>query len=215
MQSFLFLAAYTDTVREDFSLLHLQQKSTCTILEIFPHTIATNFKLNLMATNVNQNFWSAWISTGFFDMKLLGKQSSVLNRFLLTEESWEALKSWHWVESASKRDAGLHLLILCTEALVYESAFEPRDLAKLDCARKGLSSLMTFPTPSNASPKAITVLLLCQDYVFPYHRRSEQSPKEKGKLLSCQSLGLSQQPPIFNSIANDICDQRARTPGGA
>jgi len=42
----------------------------------------------------------------------------------------------------------------------------------------------------------------------PILRRGEQSPKEKGKLVSCQSLGLSQQPPIFNSIANDICDQR-------
>lgn len=96
-----------------------------------------------------------------------------------------------------------------------KSAFEPRDLAKLDGAHEGPSSLMTSPTPSNASPKAITLLLLCRDYVFPYHRKSEQSPQEKGKLVSCQSGGLSQQPPIFNSIANDICDQRARTPGGA
>lgn len=39
--------------------------------------------------------------------------------------------------------------------------------------------------------------------------------EEKGKLVYCQEWGLSQQPPIFNSIANDICDQRARTPGGA
>lgn len=125
------------------------------------------------------------------------------------------IKPCHSVESAPKRDAGLHLLVLCSESPVYKPAFDPRDLSKLGRAGKGPSSLPTFPTPSNASPEATTPLPTGRDDAFRAHRESQHSAEEKGKLLSCQSLGLSQQLPIFNSIAKDICDQRARTPGGA
>lgn len=97
-------------------------------------------------------------------------------------------------------DAGLHLLILCADALVHKAACELRDLANLDHACKSLSSLMTNLTPSNASPKAITLLLLCQGYMFPYYRRGEQSPKEKESWSPVRALAYLSSPLFLTRL---------------
>lgn len=166
-----------------------------------------------MSTRIFDQFEQAQDSLTIL-MELLRKWSSALNSCLLTKESWEVLKSWQsWI--FLKDGCRLIFVNFLYWGSSLQVCFWTQGSCKAGLCSQGAELFMTSPTPSNTSPKAITLLLLCQDYVFPYYRRGEQSPKEKGKLVSCQSPGLSQQPPIFNSIANDICDQRARTPGGA
>lgn len=89
-------------------------------------------------------------------------------------------------------DASLHSLILCTEALAYKPAFEPRNLAKLGCTVKGLSSLPTSLAPSNISQSHNTTPSVPRLRV-PILGKGRTKSKRKGK------AGLLSEPRLISA----------------